>query len=187
MLKNKVDKWLSEGLISHTQKEAILNYEKTSKGGSWILYGFLTVAVFSAGLGIIALIAANWRDIPPLVKLTCYFVLLGGVGWLTLKQKSQRGFELLLIFFIILCLAGIGLILQIYNIEGESYKALFFWSFITAGLMACSRTELSMWLWLGGLYMACIGWLTSINNDSLFFKNCFTASFAVFFFGCNTV
>ena len=170
MLKSKVDKWLSEGLISHKQKEDILNYEKTSKGGSWILYGFLIVAVFSASLGVIALIAANWRAIPPFVKLISYFMVLGAVGQLALKQKPKAMFELLLIFFMILCLAGIGLISQIYNIEGESYKALFFWSVITAGLMACSRTELSMYLWLGGLYMACIGWLTSMDNDSLFFK-----------------
>ncbi len=174
LLKNKVKKWLSEGLITQTQGEAILDYEKTSKsaGSSWIVYGFLIVAVFSAGLGIIALIAANWRAIPVFFKLTGYFLILGSVGFFALRIKVQQSktatrmwFEPLLIFFMIVCMAGIGLISQIYNIKGESYQALFFWSFITCGLMALSRESLTMYIWLAGLYMACIGWMIDIFDN----------------------
>ena len=180
LLKNKIKKWISEGFINAEQGEAILSYENASKSNSssWILYGFLMVAVFSTGLGLIALIAANWRIIPPFLKLAGYFLLLGSTAFFTLKFKfdsqntkqNKVWFEPLLVFFMILCLAGIGLISQIYNIKGESYQALLFWSLITSGLMILSRKGLTMYIWLGGLYMALIGWLLEIVDDSLYFK-----------------
>lgn len=178
LLKNKIRKWLSEGLITKEQGEAILNYEKTSKFTSsyWIVYGFLLVAAFSAGFGIIALIAANWRTIPNFLKLFVYFLILSSVGFSALKINARKSegayiwFEVLLIFFMILCMSGIGLISQIYNIKGESYQVLFFWSFITCGLMALSRESLTMYIWLTGVYMACIGWMIDVYDESVVFK-----------------
>ncbi len=191
-LKNKVSKWLSEGLITQKQVEAILDYEKTSKftSSAYVLYGFLIVAVFSVSLGVIALIAANWPAIPAFVKLAGYFLILWSVGFfaLKIKMKDNQGlkisfwFEPLLIFFMILCLAGIGLISQIYNIKGESYQALFFWSFITCGLMVLSRKSLTMYIWLTGLYMACIGYVTNNWDEHLYFKA--TALHPLLFFSC---
>ena len=131
-IQNKTKRWLKEGLITEEQKVAILQYEKSSKPHlSYSLYGFLVVAVVSASLGLIALIAANWRIIPSFVKLTLYFVSLGGLSFYAIKtykisHKSQFWFEGLLLFFMLFCLAGIGLIAQIYNIKGEAHHTLFF-------------------------------------------------------------
>ena len=174
-IKGKVKNWFEEGLITEEQKEDILHYEKGTKSGpSYSLYGFLMVAVVSAGLGLIALIAANWWIIPSFVKLIVYFLTLSGLSFYAIKSdkknKSDFWFSALLFFFMLFCLAGIGLIAQIYNIKGESYQTLFFWSFITSGLMLISQGSLILYLWLASFYSASGIYLIDIglSNDLLF-------------------
>ena len=175
-IKSKVRKWLEEGLIDTDQMEAILHYEKGTKPSlSYSLYGFLIVATVSASLGLIALITANWQIIPPFVKLGSYFLILASLSVYAIKTdwKSQSVFwsSSLLFFFMLLCLAGIGLIAQIYNIKGESYQTLFFWSFISLGLMLVSQGSLTLYLWFASLYTAIYLYLIEIQIDNhLLFK-----------------
>ena len=115
-LKKKVEKWLKEGIISAEQAEAILNKEKP-RFSIWSLQGFLMVASFSIGLGVLSLIVANWAVISAFTKLFIYFLLTGFISVLALKlkQKSDLWFETLLILVMFLCLGGIGLIAQVYK------------------------------------------------------------------------
>lgn len=184
-LKTKIKKWLSAGLISQKQGEAILDYEKSTKTKlSWNLYGFLILAAFSVGLGLISLIAANWQFIPVYIKLTGYFFFLGclGISLLIAKviKKSLLLFEVLLIFFMLLCLGGIGLISQIYNLKGEAYNALFLWSLITSSVMSVSQRKAAMHIWLIGLYTGFIIW--GIHNKDLGFQVIMLACFLVSLF-----
>ena len=170
-IKSKVQKWLAEGLIDEDQMEAILRYEKgTQPNLSYSLYGFLIVAVVSASLGLIALITANWQVIPPFVKLGSYFLILAGLSMYAIKtdrkSRSHFWFSGLLCFFMLLGLAGIGLIAQIYNIKGESYQTLFFWSFISLGLMLISQGSLILYLWFASLYTAIWLYLIEIKLDN---------------------
>ena len=185
-LKNKAEKWRSAGLITAEQEKALLHYEKSSKkSAGWGLYGFLLVAVFSAGLGVIALIAANWRIIPAGWKLAGWFTLLAGTGAGALKLKRENTsdfwFSALLVLFMILCLAGIGLISQIYNIQGESYSALLLWCFITSGLVFFSRTGLPTHLWIAGLYSAIATWGVQSLNEVFFNKTALLHPLGFFF------
>ena len=182
-LKTKINKWLSKGIITQEQEEAILNYEKSAKSSlSWSLYGFLILAAFSVGLGVVSLIAANWQFIPDYIKLTGYFLFLSCVGLPILNtkiiKKSPLLFEVFLIFFMLLCLGGIGLISQIYNVKGEVHSALFLWSVITSGVMAVSRGKAVMHIWLIGLYAGFISW--GMHNKDLDFQvvalSCFLVS-----------
>ncbi len=177
-IKNKAKSWLAEGLITKEQMEAICRYEKGSRPGlATSLYGFLLVAVFSASLGLIALISANWSSIPAGLKLTVYFALLGGLGLYGLKLKGLKAksfdfwFEALLAFLMILSVAGIGLIAQIYHIRGESYNTLFFWSFITSGLVFISRGSFPFYIWFGSLYTATALYTVEVvQNDHILLK-----------------
>ena len=176
-MKSKAKNWLSEGLITEEQMEAILLYEKGSKPRLFIsLYGFLLVALVSISLGLMALISANWPFIPAVLKLIGYFALLGGLGFYGLKLRGLKSrfdfwFETLLVFFMILCLAGIGLIAQIYHIQGESYNTLFFWSFITTGLVFISRGYFLLYIWFGSLYTATALYIIEVvQNNHLLFK-----------------
>ena len=190
-LKSKTKRWLSAGLINQSQAEAILYYEKTEKSGTiWSLSGFLIVAACSAGLGMIALIAANWRAIPIYAKLAGYFTLLTSLGYylLTIKLKNKSRFlsESLLIFFVIFCLAGIGLISQIYNITGEFYEPLLLWSFITFFLILLADKRLILHIWFSGFYIAFSSWtMDVISNTEISLK--IILLFPIFFLGLATV
>ena len=164
-LKKKVEKWLTEGIITSSKAEAILSREKCDFS-LWSLYGFLIVASFSIGLGVISLVAANWAVISAFTKLFSYFLLMGflSVLALKLKQKSDLWFETVLILFMLLCLGGIGLIAQVYNLDGESWQALLLWSVMTSGLMLVSKIKVTSHIWLCGFSLSLFLWVYNMGN-----------------------
>ena len=169
----KTKQWLKQALITEEQAEAILAYEKTGRTAWDFAGGILLLAAISAGLGLIALVAANWSAIPPYAKLTALFLILAGTAWWALRQKNKDSpfiFEALLILFMILCMAGIGLTAQIYNIKGESREALLFWAFMSAGLALLSQKSLAPHLWLAGIYMALAAYAVDFLSAPLLMK-----------------
>ncbi len=83
-------------------------------------------------LGVILLIGSNWDGIPDFLKIVCFLVLLGGshgVGfWITKAglpyEKTAASFH-----FIGggLFLAGVGLVAQIYNLNGHPPNGVLVW------------------------------------------------------------
>lgn len=85
-------------------------YEERLKSRS-LLYTLLFLGGFCLGLGIISLIAYNWQDISPAVKLVIYFVILAATGGAAVSASfgSRRLLsETLLFVYALLVLAGIG-------------------------------------------------------------------------------
>ena len=154
-LEKKLSDWVSSDLISREQAQKIAAHEGTKPGSSWVIYGFLLLGVVVIGIGIVSLVAANWRVIPDTLKLSVDFLLLiilaGGVYTAWEKNKTIL-FELLLISFMLLCLASIGLISQIYHIRGELYQSLLLWSVITLGAAAASKQFFAPFIWATGFF-----------------------------------
>ncbi len=132
----KLGKWQQKGLITAYQSEQILEFElKNNK--KYIFYGLMTLAVFCIGLGIIALVAANWAFIAPSAKLGGALSLLLASALATFETyRRQKNvlFDIFLIFFELLLLASIGLIGQIYQLSPDSLSALFLWSVLSLPL-----------------------------------------------------
>ncbi len=162
-LEKKLSEWVSNDLLSSEQAKKIAVHEGTKPGSSWAIYGFLLLGVVVIGIGIVSLVAANWRVIPDTLKLSVDFLILiilaGGVytAW---KKKKAILFELLLISFMLLCLASIGLISQIYHIYSELYQPLLLWSVITLAAAAASKRFFTPFIWatgfFSGLYFAAL-------------------------------
>lgn len=135
-LNKKLDLWEEHELISAEQVDAILAFESEDKHepSNWWLYSLLTLGAAIIGLGIISLIAANWALIPNTVKLGSAFLLLivtaASLVWLQ-NRPASPWFDAILAAFLIICLATIGLIAQIYHVQGQWYQALFLWGVIT--------------------------------------------------------
>ncbi|MDE0119113.1 MAG: DUF2157 domain-containing protein [Bdellovibrionales bacterium] len=167
-LKTKVHKWLKQGIITPEQAEAILNRERPSyktPHKSWVLYGFLIIAAVSAGLGILSLVASNWNFIPDAIKLTFYFLLMGFLAFAIIKMKDNPPwFEALLALFLFLCMGGIGLIAQIYNLEGGGWRAFLLWSVITFGLMLFSQKQITTDIWLFVFSFSFFKWAASLDS-----------------------
>ena len=68
--------WVSHGLITNEQAKKISLHENAKPGSSWVLYGFLILGAMIVGIGIVSVIAANWKYIPDALKLSIDFLFL---------------------------------------------------------------------------------------------------------------
>lgn len=160
-LSKKLDIWLEHRLIDKQQYQRILAFEgEQSSGSHWFLYGFLILGAVTTGIGVISLIANNWAAIPATVKLGIDFLLLIAIalGIYRLHTSDHSvWFEVLLVAFQVLVLASIGLISQIYHVQGEIYTALLVWSVITFWVSLYARQYFSPFLWVS-LFMIGLSW-----------------------------
>lgn len=170
-LEKALKEWQALGFLNPEQARQIQQHE-ASKSSGWVLSGLLTLGVTVIAIGLISLIAANWQQIPAAIKLAGDFLLLIllGIG-IFFAHKNQRSllFEILLLAFLLLCLASIGLIAQIYQTGGELYQALMLWSIITVGIVCFSRHLFTPFIWIGGFLIA----LISMAGDSPLFWSIF--------------
>lgn len=150
----KLNKWLEAGLITPAQHQAILAFENgqpSQRANRW-LYSFMILGAAIIGLGLISLIAANWANIADGIKLGVDFGLLAllATGIYLQYPRRQEGvwFEILIVGFMLLCLATIGLITQIYHISGRWYHALLFWAAITFLLSLFARNLFTRFFWV---------------------------------------
>lgn len=153
-LENNLKEWVSLHLISPEQAERILNHENARPERSWIVYSLLLLGVIIVGTGIISVVAANWYDIPYSLMLAVDFAMLVGAGILIVQTDGKNNplkFEMLLLLFLMLCLASIGLIGQIFQTGSEFYEALLLWSLITFPVVLAARYFFIPCLWVGAL------------------------------------
>ena len=151
-LETKIQTWVSQGLISEQQADKILAHEGSKSGSSWFMVGLLSLGAFTIGLGVISLIAANWREIPDVMKVGVDFLALSmiayGVLW-AFDAKKKAVFEGALLLFVIGCMATIGLIAQIFHSNGTLEQALLFWSLITLPAVLAANAILVPLIWSG--------------------------------------
>lgn len=153
LMKSKLERWQQAGLLTSEQVDAIISFESQHpQRANWWLYSFMILGAVIIGLGVISLIAANWADIPDGVKLAADFLLLavlaGGIFQQHTNQQHGVWFEVLLVSFLLLCLASIGLISQIFHVSGQWYHALLFWAAITFLLSLFARNAFTRFFWV---------------------------------------
>lgn len=113
-------------------------------------------------LGVILLIASNWDGIPDFFKIVCFLVLLGGthgVGfWITRAglpyEKTASAFH-----FVGggLFLGGVGLVAQIYNLNGRPPSGVLLWLVSLLPLVVLLRSAslgfLSLFAFMAWIHM----------------------------------
>lgn len=143
-LSAKITSWQNAGIITSQQGADILDFEKGNTK-PYALYGFIALAMFCLGLGFISVIAANWEYIPATLKLIVDFALLAGVGGLVYYadyKKWNIRFEAFLCLFVILVLASIGLIAQVYQLQPSGLEAYLLWSLLVFPLLWVTKKPL---------------------------------------------
>ena len=164
----KLEQWQQAGLITPDQIRAILAFENQhASRTSWWLYSIMILGVVIIGLGVISLIAANWADIPDSLKLSVDFAALSllaiGIYWQYPQREQRIGLETLIAGFMLLCLASIGLIAQIFHTGGEWYHALLFWSVITFGISLFAHNLFTRFFWVT-LFLHSVIWSIEALN-----------------------
>lgn len=143
----------------------------------------LYFASFLVGLGIIAMIAANWQQIPNNTKLIGALAAMTlnacVLNW-TVKNEKNVLKQVVACVFAFLIMGVIGLIGQIYHLSANIENALLLWSLCSWPLVLIAPRLL--WLWLplfyGGVRYFNVGFFEDFSvfsADSIFRKPNFDA------------
>jgi uncharacterized membrane-anchored protein len=147
---SKIKRWAEQGLITPEQGLALSAFERAHAPWSEGLVIILGVSALS--LGIIAIIASNWEYVPGWLKLGGNGLLLCLSAYLPWRfQEKALAFELLTIFYMLFCLAGIGLVAQVFHSIHPLYMASGLWCLMTAGLFWLAENRFTAFIWLLGL------------------------------------
>lgn len=120
-------------------------------------YWLMILAYFSAfliGLGIIALVAANWEQIPNNVKLggaVSLMVVNAAAVIISMKFKKNILTQVLCGVFAALIMAVIGLIGQIFQLRSDVSGACLLWALCAWPLFLI--TPRLLWLWIPLLFV----------------------------------
>ncbi|UOG31984.1 DUF2157 domain-containing protein [Leptospira noguchii] len=164
-LEQKLKRWVDKGLIGSEQSEAILNFEENRKS-PYLYYSFLILGAVVIGIGVIAIIAANWEEIHDFVKLgfgLAVLALVAGLGFW--KRENSNLLTVFIILYSILIIGMIGLISQVYNLEGEYYQAAMLWCILSCLFLIATDSKTFLHLWILGFQIFMIGWIQEYNLD----------------------
>lgn len=120
-------------------------------------YWLMILAYFSAfliGLGIIALVAANWEQIPNNIKLggaVSLMVVNAAAVIISMKFKKNILIQVLCGVFAALIMAVIGLIGQIFQLRSDVSGACLLWALCAWPLFLI--TPRLLWLWIPLLFV----------------------------------
>jgi hypothetical protein len=126
-LDRKLDLWRNRGLLTEEQAAAIRAFEEARAGGplGWVVWGLAAAGGVTVVVGVVAIVAANWKDVPEGAKLaavgTLLLASLAG-AWRTSGLRNTWPRDLCLLLHALLPLAMIGLIAQVYHLSGPPWR-----------------------------------------------------------------
>lgn len=165
-LKKKLDQWREAGLIDTATAQSINDYEKNISK-PLMLYAISGIGTLSLCLGLISIIAANWQNISPNIKLGIDLLLgLGLCGYLAIsyEQLSKWVKEILIVLISGWTLASIALIGQIYQLGGDGKSAITLWTLLIIPLLLQGRSTASGVILLGSLSATYGLWIDYLNS-----------------------
>ncbi|EQA52157.1 DUF2157 domain-containing protein [Leptospira kmetyi] len=174
-LEQKLKKWVEEGLIRSEQSDAILKFEETRKT-PYLYYSFIVLGVFVIGIGVIAIIAANWEELHDFLKLGAGLSLLVIVSGLAFwKRENPNLLTVFTVFNSMLILGMIGLVSQVYHRGGEYYEAAALWCILNFLFLLATDSKTLLHLWLIGFQIFLTGWILDQNSgfDKTYWENYF--------------
>jgi uncharacterized membrane protein len=152
----KLRRWRDAGLIDEATHDRIAAFEQ-GQSRPVGMYALIGLGASTVGLGLVSLVAANWDEISPLLKLIVDFALGAalalGVYW-SIRSQRRLAREALITIFYGFTLASLALVGQIYQLDSPAYQALLTWSLATLPLCLLGES-----LYLAVLYSA--GFATS--------------------------
>lgn len=140
MPERKLKAWVEAGLIDSDAAARIRQWEAEHARplGLWAVFGIAALAI---GLGVLSVVAANWDDIPGMVRLTVHFALMAGLAvflWLRAEplSRSQPWLHEAILFIIgMLGLTLMGHVGQVYQTSSPLWQPLALWLVLFAPML----------------------------------------------------
>lgn len=142
LLKNKLNTWVQNALISEEQKEKIFAFEKQSNNGLFAKTALIIAGLF-IGLGICLIVASNWQILPATFKLVADFAVFGAFlygAYFCIQNKKQHLKDLFLFLSFLMVGATIGLIAQIFNLSGGWSSFALSWTLLSLPYVLISES-----------------------------------------------
>ena len=144
-------RWRDAGLIDDSVVARIGAWEARHRRPIW-LWALSGMGALAIGLGVVAVVAANWEEIPAGAKLAGDLLLTGlcavfvFVAWQR-DRAWPREIGALLLFALVI--GGIALIGQVYQLQSDPWQALVIWLVLSTpflALVAFTRLVGALWL-----------------------------------------
>ena len=118
------------------------------------------MGVYTIGMGVISLIAANWDAISGDSKILAYFCTLIAVAVFQVRTFSTKPIvsEALRGAFYLLTIAGIGLIAQVFHLPSNGWSGFAFWTILSFPTMVLARHTLLTSAWWAGYFLTLFLW-----------------------------
>ena len=128
----KITEWHGAGLIDADTRDRLLAYEVAHSRplALWAVWGIGALAI---GLGLVSVVAANWEDIPGLVRLAIHLALIAALLALLffreerLVERSPWAVEALVFITAALGLTFFGHLGQVYQTSSPLWQPLAVW------------------------------------------------------------
>lgn len=149
-LSKKTDVWVAQQIITPQQRKQILAFESQRSNRTFWNTAFM-IAGSLIGLGLCLLIAANWKILPAWLKLAGDFALFGGFiyGLYDATQKKRNGWKELFAILCFLMVGGtIGLISQIFHLNGGWHNFACGWALLSLPFILLTRSSFFNITWL---------------------------------------
>jgi len=145
-----IRRWQKAGLIGNDLARRIVAWEVTNRRPV-VLWALAGTGALAMGLGIMAIVGANWEDIPAWLKLAVDLGLNAGCA-VAIFVFWRRGrlwlCEISALALFALVLSGIALIGQIYQLQSSPWRALVLWlALCTPFLALTTRARLTAVIW----------------------------------------
>lgn len=143
-------RWQRAGLIDDDAVGRIMAWENAHRRPVW-LWLVAALGALAIGLGVLAVIGANWEDIPASLKLSVLLALtalLAASVFLLWRRDLVWPCETAALLLFGLVLGGIALISQVYQLQGDNWQALLLWLVLCTPFLALvTRTRLLGVIW----------------------------------------
>ena len=156
-------RWQAAGLIDSDLAQRILAWEAAHRRPV-VFWAIAGMGVLAVALGVMAIVGANWEEIPASLKLAVDLLLNGlfaamvFVFWRR-DWPWRREIAALLLFGLVL--SGIALIGQTYHLQSAPWRALALWLAISTPFLALtSFSRLGGTLWT---IAAVVTWFTAYD------------------------
>lgn len=140
MSERKLQAWLAAGVIDADTAGRIRAWE-AEHSRPLALWAVIGIGALAIGLGVISVVAANWEDVPGMVRLAIHFAVmlaLGGfLGWRgeALGRDHLWGMEAAVFVLAMLGMAFFGHIGQVYQTSSPLWQPLATWLVLFAPLL----------------------------------------------------
>ena len=140
MSARKIAEWHDAGLIDAATRDRLVAYE-ADHARPLLLWAVFGIGALAIGLGLVSVIAANWEDIPGLVRLAVHLALMAGLLALLffreerLAERSPWAVEALVFVTAALGLTFFGHIGQVYQTSSPLWQPLALWLALFAPLL----------------------------------------------------